>query len=188
MTLKEAIKDYTEPCGAVSIYKNPFHKRVCRLNDIQISEETEKRFWDKVEKTTECWNWTAGVSYGYGIFSIRDPLYKKRKNGYPRRAHQVSLRLHGIYIDPKKVVDHICLNRKCVNPKHLRQVTSTENVFHGSGRALKNRNKTHCDSGHAFNKENTRYYFYKGRKHRACRMCHRRFTKEFREKKKHGII
>ena len=49
MTLKEAIKDYTEPCGAVSIYKNPFHKRVCRLNDIQISEETEKRFWEIVD-------------------------------------------------------------------------------------------------------------------------------------------
>jgi hypothetical protein len=80
----------------------------------------EDRFWAKVTKTETCWNWTGGTdSSGYGV-TWRD----RRFVG----AHRASYELRNKAIADGLVVDHICHNRACVNPDHLRLATSKQNM------------------------------------------------------------
>lgn len=71
-----------------------------------------KRFYDKVNKTEDCWLWTAKINRsGYGTFKIN---YKSVS------AHKFSYLLHFGGVVPKGMaVSHSCKNRKCVNPSHL---------------------------------------------------------------------
>lgn len=79
-----------------------------------------ERFWNKVHKTASCWEWTGTKSYGYGIF------YVGRR---PRRAHRYLWeQIHGP-IPNKMVIMHVCDNRACVNPEHLRCDTQKANIL-----------------------------------------------------------
>ena len=85
-----------------------------------------KRFTDKIEIDTdsECWNWTAAIfkGLGYGKFNF---------NGKTCYAHRVSYELHVGEIPSGLQIDHLCRNRKCVNPDHLEPVTHIENIRRG---------------------------------------------------------
>lgn len=85
----------------------------------------ERKFWKKVRMGTpsKCWIWTGYVNeFGYG----RIRLTKEKRN---ISAHRLSLQLHGVRLLPGKYVDHMCMNKACVNPNHLRQVTPRKNFF-----------------------------------------------------------
>lgn len=76
-------------------------------------------FWKRVEKTDGCWNYTGPQDqYGYGRANINEKRHL---------AHRMSWFLaYGAW--PTKNLDHICRNRLCVRPEHLREVTQAQNM------------------------------------------------------------
>ena len=121
------------------------------------------------EPTSGCWIWIGVVDrLGYGAMEI---------DGRKAMAHRVSHILSKGDIPPGLTIDHLCRNRRCVNPAHLEAVPHRVNVLRGHGIAAKRATQTHCVNGHEFTPENT--YLYRGR-YRSCRDCGNRRNREFR--------
>lgn len=94
-----------------------------------MDNSTRERFWVKVDKTEGCWNWTANTSTkGYGQFWV---------NGKLNQAHRVSWEQVSGPIPTGLLIDHMCHNRRCVNPSHLRTVTNKQNMENRRG-AMRN--------------------------------------------------
>lgn len=126
-----------------------------------------ERFWQKVNTNGECWEWTAGLDhYGYGAFRLwpQDRVVK---------AHRYAYELVTGAIDSELTVDHLCRNRRCVNPLHMELVTRGENVRRGESAILtvqRKRALTHCKHGHRFDDANT---YIRPNGNRDCRTCRR---------------
>ena len=81
-------------------------------------------FWEHVEKTTSCWNWTGFLDKSR-LPVIRKNIEGKLKEVSPRR---LSLTLAGKTLDPSaRVQPLVCKNKICVNPSHL--VSGDESRF-----------------------------------------------------------
>lgn len=91
----------------------------------QRKGDYESKFWERVSKSESCWNWTAGLSAaGYGVM---------RYGKTDQLAHRISYRLSIGPIGEGLQIDHMCHNRACVNPKHLRVATDGLNKQNRSG-------------------------------------------------------
>lgn len=138
----------------------------------ESSERWKPRFLRGFKKTRGCWKWKGTIlSNGYGQFTIRFKRFK---------AHNFSYQLYIGKIPKGLVLDHLCRNRACVNPKHLEPVTHRENILRGNGIAAKNHKKTHCLHGHSFadQKPITRINKY-GNVERECRVCKNLYFKRY---------
>lgn len=131
-----------------------------------------KRFCSKIQfgSLDECWLWTASTNHGYGqIFVAIDGRRTVQ------RAHRIAYQAWVGSIPANLELDHLCGQKRCVNPAHLEAVTHRENLRRAGGNGL-NR-LTHCKWGHEFTDSNT--YIYKkkdGGTMRQCRTCHNEIT------------
>lgn len=127
-------------------------------------------FWAKVDKTQTCWNWTGGLTfYGYGRFNIDNTRWP---------VHRLAYELLVGPIPDGLVLDHLCRNRRCVNPEHLEPVTGRENTLRGVGPSAESARATHCPAGHEFTPENTKRL----PKQRRCRQCANEATLRWKRK------
>jgi len=105
-------------------YCNAHYLRQQRGNDMDAPMRVryatdDDRFWVKVSKTEACWVWTASLNdEGYGQFGFQ---------GRTHRAHRLAYAWANGPIPAGMEIDHICHNRACVNPAHLRPATSGQN-------------------------------------------------------------
>ena len=87
--------------------------------DINLVRKHEGRFWERVRRTTGCWEWIGAHSGGYG--SVVFP-------GYPQvGTHRVAWALiHRRW--PQRAILHHCGNPGCVNPDHLYEGDAKDNA------------------------------------------------------------
>lgn len=134
------------------------------------------RFWPKVDAKGDCWEWCASVRRdGYGAFWDGRTM---------RPAHRVAYEMLVGPVPSHLQIDHLCKNRRCVNPDHLEPVTAELNRIRGEyGKAAQaaQRNKTHCAQGHPYSGANL-YVDPQG--NRQCRTCKSDWQKAKRSNEK----
>jgi hypothetical protein len=129
-----------------------------------VRDKDLMRFLAKVNFTggpDGCWTWTSAMNWrGYGAYWLL---------GTKQSAHRVAYSHAYGSIPTGLTLDHICRNRACVRPSHLRPVSIRENVLAEGSLSITKTNamKTQCVHGHRFDLANT--YVFRGQ--RYCRMC-----------------
>lgn len=121
---------------------------------------TEDLLATQTVREGECWNFTGGLD--------RDGYGRAFLNGKQGRAHRIVYEALVGPIPKGLVIDHLCRNRRCVNPDHMETVTIAENVRRGDNVVALNPTKTHCPQGHPYSGENL---YYDPRGWRGCKAC-----------------
>ncbi len=134
---------------------------------MKITERVKFNFLQKItrKEDDECWEWCGRYDKnGYGKLGLK-------------WAHRIS---YVVFVGEipdglEYQIDHLCKNRKCVNPKHLELVSQYENNMRSNSITAKEKRQTHCLRGHELSDENI--YANRGNK-RQCKQCHRIRAKE----------
>lgn len=131
---------------------------------------------------TECWNWTGQTREGYPHWTVRSK--RERRTWYVHRLmYSVS---RGVLLKRGRkendlVVDHICNNPSCINPRHLQLIMSGENI----SRSPKHPSlHYHRDRWHPkVTPEDIHHYVNRsGFDKERCSPCYNRYHREYRRK------
>jgi len=139
-----------------------------------IEQRVDKVLAAKVSVDTNhvgCWTFQGYTKRGYGY------IMHERKNWLAHRL--VYTALVGA-IPEGLTLEHTCMNRACVNPKHLVPMTLTDNQRQSPN---SNISKTHCKRGHKFTPDNT----VKVPGGRGCRTCRSDTQRQWRQSLKAGL-
>lgn len=82
---------------------------------------TDKHY--SIDRKSGCWNWLMALSCGYGRIDFQGKLWLAPRLAYSMFVGRIKRGL---------VIDHLCRNRRCINPKHLEPVTMAENIRRGN--------------------------------------------------------
>jgi hypothetical protein len=135
-----------------------------------------------------CWHWGGYVlPNGYGQL------------GRNNLAHRLSYEHFNGARTPGLSIDHVChtndltcpggdscLHRRCINPAHLEEVTTGENIMRGRGFGPVNESKFRCPASHLYTDENT--YYRPDRFGRMCRICRRERLREYALRNRESCI
>lgn len=105
----------------------------------------------------ECWIWM-GATHGNGYSRME-------RDGRQQSIHIIMFELFVERITDGNVIHHLCNNKLCCNPSHLKQVTHSENI--SISRKQKTESINHCECGHQYTKDN----LLKCNTHRRCKTC-----------------
>ena len=109
---------------------------------------------DLIDASGDCWEWTGTItSLGYGRLEHNDRRWL---------AHRLVWTLLVGMIEPNRTLDHLCQNRRCVNPDHLEPVTQGVNARRALHRSV-------CKKGHILSIKKNRYQYATGSV--VCRPC-----------------
>ena len=109
-----------------------------------VTGEEIELFHSRVKKDPstpdQCWEWQGPLNNGYGY------LYIKRV-GHVVLSHRLSYLAFKGPLLKKMVIDHMCCNRNCVNPDHLRQVTYQVNLTENTKKGPLNKVSRYDENG-----------------------------------------
>lgn len=100
----------------------------------------------KVDPVTECWNWTGGLRFDYGVITYQRHSVATHRLLYAWLVGPLPKRQPG---QKTPNLDHVvCNNTRCCNPVHLKLVPPRANILRTKSVSAINARKTHCVRGH----------------------------------------
>jgi hypothetical protein len=123
-------------CTVANCDRKPLALDLCQMHYMRqhrhgtTHRPTHKElFWRNIAAQLKgfCWVWNGRVDKdGYGSFGI----WKDGK-GTNYRAHRMAYEILKGPIPQGLTIDHLCRNKRCVNPEHMEPVTAVENLKRG---------------------------------------------------------
>jgi hypothetical protein len=134
-------------------------------------------FYDRVymDPNSGCWIWLQALNpQGYAICRL----------GKETKAHRAAYRSFRGDIPDGRELHHVCRNKACVNPDHLKALTDAEHAAEEGWKYQKFAAKEFCKNGHPRNPENL-YVAPKSdrggnKMRRDCKVCGRIRTAKYK--------
>ena len=134
---------------------------------------------EKLKDYTEhngCWDYNGRTNdSGYALFMVDHKL---------KYAHRWAYEFYKGEIPDGMTVDHICFNRKCINPEHLRLLSWSENAKRW---AAPQQIKTWCDKHNCPRKiKLEKHKNGNTTRHSVCLKCASEHTAAYKKRKRTG--
>lgn len=147
------------------------------------ASKVRARILRNIKEVNGCWEWQKSLTVHGGYAQLMLSLEPKKPQLFTgQRASWLVFRGD---LQPGLHVDHLCRNRKCVNPDHLEPVTIAENVLRGAVARegiSANTPLKYCRHGHSMTGDNLYEYKAEGLPRIICRACKQDAARRQREK------
>lgn len=141
-------------------------------NTVTIPERVKLRASTKWVPSLDCWISTySTASHGYAQIGWQDG-----RTRYAVLAHRASWELVNGPVPMGMTLDHLCKQKQCVNPDHLRVLSNYENARRTRGRDWP---LGQCVNGHP---QSETYQQPSGK--RVCRPCNRAWQRRYQERQR----